>query len=277
MALLLTGYLNVAVATTITFDNYVSPTNNELANQFSQTGTSTSSPLPYVQTPTGGITGGAVTSYAGSEYRATSVYTPNEFDLSKQGLSVSLAMDVFYDAQFHPLAPGANAVRSFRLGLLDSQTSAFETFGNASAYIEGMYALDLNQMLLVARNVTTGPMTSITLAQLSISPDHWYHLDTTFQNQGSNEILYTGSFFDLGADGTTSPTSLATWSWSWANAPIASSSSLYAGFSLQSYGGITQGDNFSAPTPVPEPETYAMMLAGLGLLSILSRRKKQSS
>jgi hypothetical protein len=28
-------------------------------------------------------------------------------------------------------------------------------------------------------------------------------------------------------------------------------------------------------SPVPEPETYAMMLAGLGLVSIVARRRKQ--
>lgn len=30
------------------------------------------------------------------------------------------------------------------------------------------------------------------------------------------------------------------------------------------------------PTPVPEPETYAMMLAGLGLLGFVARRRKQA-
>ena len=31
------------------------------------------------------------------------------------------------------------------------------------------------------------------------------------------------------------------------------------------------------PAPVPEPETYAMMLAGLGLLGVAARRRKQTS
>jgi len=34
-------------------------------------------------------------------------------------------------------------------------------------------------------------------------------------------------------------------------------------------------DNHSFITAVPEPETYAMMLAGLGLLGFMSRRRKQ--
>jgi probable HAF family extracellular repeat protein len=30
----------------------------------------------------------------------------------------------------------------------------------------------------------------------------------------------------------------------------------------------------SSPIPIPEPETYAMMLAGLGLLGFIARRRK---
>lgn len=51
---------------------------------------------------------------------------------------------------------------------------------------------------------------------------------------------------------------------------------------LDEAGGYTLSANclygscaISAPTaPVPEPEAYALMLAGLGLISILARKKK---
>ena len=72
------GAVNIANATDITFDNYGSATNNDLANDFNQTGTI--APSPYVQSPTGGITGGAVVGYTGSEYMATAVYTPSTFN-----------------------------------------------------------------------------------------------------------------------------------------------------------------------------------------------------
>jgi hypothetical protein len=45
---------------------------------------------------------------------------------------------------------------------------------------------------------------------------------------------------------------------------------VFAGFST---GKGTFGGNVYA-TPVPEPETYAMMLAGLGALGFLARRRK---
>jgi hypothetical protein len=45
--------------------------------------------------------------------------------------------------------------------------------------------------------------------------------------------------------------------------------------------GIFDGSQFSfaqfTATPVPEPETYAMMVAGLGLLGFAARRRKQAA
>jgi len=35
-------------------------------------------------------------------------------------------------------------------------------------------------------------------------------------------------------------------------------------------------DDFIYAAPVPEPETYAMLLAGLGLIGAVSRRRKAS-
>ena len=81
-----------SAASVITFDNYVSPTDNELVNLFNQTGTF-ATPAPYVQSPTGGIVGGSVVGYSGSEYRATAVYTPSSFNFSSPGATVSESLD----------------------------------------------------------------------------------------------------------------------------------------------------------------------------------------
>ena len=51
----------------------------------------------------------------------------------------------------------------------------------------------------------------------------------------------------------------------------------YGGPSLYSYTLYTSStkQDFLVAAPVPEPETYAMMLAGLGLLGVVARRRKQ--
>jgi hypothetical protein len=63
---------------------------------------------------------------------------------------------------------------------------------------------------------------------------------------------------------------------------ISSSSSLYT-----AYGNLRNGSNnhlnafntwlARTPAPVPEPETYAMMLAGLGILAAVARRRVSSA
>lgn len=41
--------------------------------------------------------------------------------------------------------------------------------------------------------------------------------------------------------------------------------------------GVTDGQDMLYLTPVPEPETYAMLLAGLGLMGFVARRRKKST
>lgn len=45
-------------------------------------------------------------------------------------------------------------------------------------------------------------------------------------------------------------------------------------FDVASQGYATTSQLFGAVTPVPEPETYAMLMAGLGLIGVMARRRK---
>lgn len=253
--------INTASASDSTFDN-----GNELANDFNQNDGG-SPPTPYVQSATGGVTGGSVLGYLppsyGVSYTATAVYTPSTYNLSTPGASVSVSMDFFFDGQLTPLAPGANAVRSFRLGILDASTSAFETFPNASAYIDGEYSFTTSQLDLVVRNETNSLISSIEIgAPVSLNANDWYQLNATFTNEGNNQLLYNESFFDLGSSGRANPLLLSTGSWSWENDPMTSLDAAYAGFSVLADGGFSQADNFGVPS-TPLPATLPLFATGL--------------
>jgi hypothetical protein len=135
-------------------------------------------------------------------------------------------------------------------------------------------------MLIVARSVTLGPMTSITLSQVPLSPDHWYHVNATFANEGNNQIHYTGSLLDVGADGMSAATLLSTWDWSFTNLPMTTIDATYAGFSALGNGGIAQLDNFTVPASVPGPIVGAglpgLLLASLGWLGWRRRQRQKT-
>jgi type VI secretion system secreted protein VgrG len=57
-----------------------------------------------------------------------------------------------------------------------------------------------------------------------------------------------------------------------ANAP--SINGLSGGLSVDEITGVPQALDFSPVSIVPEPESYAMMMAGLGLIGAVTRRRK---
>jgi hypothetical protein len=72
----------------------------------------------------------------------------------------------------------------------------------------------------------------------------------------------------------------------WSYGPASSADARMMAVSFSNVSGHDLTGNFSLNTsvsgfsqsavPVPEPETYAMMLAGLGALGFISRRRRQN-
>ena len=186
----------------------VSNTQGELANNFIQGSQFSNSTQFYRQSKTGGITGGSVTGFSGPDYDATAVYQPLPQSFASIGTTISLSMDFYFNDVFKPLAPGANAVRSFRLGLVDSRNGIFEKFSDPSLYVQGVYSLSLDQMLLVLYSQSDAFSQNIEAAQIALQPDQWLQLSANFKKVGAEDYNISTSLYDLGSDGLAPPTLL---------------------------------------------------------------------
>jgi hypothetical protein len=112
--------------------------------------------------------------------------------------------------------------------------------------------------------------------------------DFTFSIASANTVTF--DFFAYDNDAAlsqvnfelfdSSANSLFTWSTNPDHTSVIFSESLAAGaYSFTVYGdqpGVGFGVyDMTVSVPIPEPETYAMLLAGLGLLGVVARRRKQ--
>lgn len=90
----------------------------------------------------------------------------------------------------------------------------------------------------------------------------------------------TYSLFTTGLDGLVgTPDDVATpYAWNFGGAPVVHTVTLGAGSYYYSVFGLASGvaaySISSAVTPVPEPETYAMLLGGLGVVGFVARRRR---
>lgn len=114
------------------------------------------------------------------------------------------------------------------------------------AYFEDTYQINLLQVSDFSYNIS----------EITSGDNAKY--DVTFLNFG---------FFDVNGDAVSSFTNLA------AGTYFLTASGKLAG---TDGGDFNVSFNISSVTPVPEADSYALMLAGLGLMGIVTRRKKQA-
>ena len=131
---------------------------------------------------------------------------------------------------------------------------------------------DTDNFLTVSR--TNGGAFSLS----TLDVGRWFGLDSEGPSVSLSITGYTGPG-QTGAQVILSPLALAQNTTSFSQVLIQPQ---FASLSFQSlrfylsgyeYGGYVAVDNLVL-TPVPEPETYALLLAGLGLLAVIGRRRK---
>ena len=91
---------------------------------------------------------------------------------------------------------------------------------------------------------------------------------------GNGALNHGAGTFTLGAGGNATAKSTAA-SWLSSLTPLASSAWTFTVLDSQSVtGGQSATQDLLVAIPVPEPETYALLLAGLGLLGFVARHRK---
>jgi len=125
-------------------------------------------------------------------------------------------------------------------------------------------------------NVTTGEVLKMTFSQAVTIDSIWFNNnhDSDFTLSG-NKISIGGTDYDL-VLATGVPSFDDDWKPTGPSGPV--SFSVLAGGTLEIKLATTSADQFYVSgmtvTAIPEPETYAMLLAGLGLLGFAARRRK---
>lgn len=90
---------------------------------------------------------------------------------------------------------------------------------------------------------------------------------------GNGALNHGADTFTLGAGGNATAKSTAA-SWLSSLTPLASSAWTFTVLDSRVTGGQSATQDLLVAIPVPEPETYALLLAGLGLLGFVARHRK---
>ena len=235
-----------ARADTVNFDNYISPTDNDLRNHFNSADT---------QTTSGGITGGAVQAPGGASIYRTS------FD-PLAGLTTS----VFF--RYEHLSPNPPGGPSGGVGFTGSAASF--VWGDGQSLFWAEFASD-DRLIILNKDVF--PIIRANLIGTTAPPGfgNWLRISFSELYLGNNLFELSASVENYGATGMEPPTLLVAGSVTVTNSLAAADPSVFAAFS--GYYNVSAFDNFSV---VPEPATIHIIAFGallLGCMIIKERRR----
>lgn len=198
---------------------------------------------------------------------AVATYDQQTFDLTDEGSSVSISLDSLYDA-----GSDADEFVINRVGLLSNAGDGFGAANRALANLNndsGGSSGAGDELLSIGwdDNGFDGMATPFTL-----SDDTWYRLIATFTAVGADELEIVAELFALGADGTSEPIAVTSFSKTVIAADLRADPTLYAGWKIaggSTGSGAIVADNFEV---IPEPS--ALLLMGAGGLAMLARRPR---
>lgn len=221
-----------------------------------------SAPGKYTASPTGGITGGSlVPSDYGSYGNDVALYRQNIPNMPLS--SISTTMSFLYDSSLINPFNYNTPLQFFFNPLSDPNHYILAGIRGTGTQLEfaltGYYDASQNNPH----------------AMFSLVSGHWYDLQISIDNLGGSfgQLQVKGQLFDLGTSGLNEPLLVASDSLSTYDAVFSHEAELRLGVYSERWGGAAMLDNFSV-TAVPEPETYTMLLAGLGLMGFLARHRK---
>jgi len=206
----------------------------------------------YVQTASGGITGGAVT-------RGTAAGPVAVNSLSVGiGMTLSVASSFYYTTN----NPGSGSGSSAVVGFVGDSAEPLDFF-SSSGYFWGEFASDGGLIIANKPNIGFGGGTLQTIGSISPAPyEHWFRLEFDATRQVTDWQLRL-RLSDLGADGLSVPVTLFDQATTRVNPAMANDAEVFGGFS--GYYHVSAFDNVSVAA-VPEPSMTVLGLAGAGIL-----------
>lgn len=208
----------------VSFDSYVSSSNNDLTNNF-KFGTYAATGF-ITQTQTNGITGGALVPPSNVSWGNDVLQYCSTYKNSKDSL-IETSLSFYYNTSL--INPNANE-RSIAIWLR----------GTASNHDVGFY---LNKNLTLS--ITTYNYAQNT--QISLTNGHWYKLVAQYKSIGASfndQVFAKAEIFDLGSTGSSSPSSVGNHTATIYDANLVSSSEFIVELTGTKWGGSEYLDNF---------------------------------
>lgn len=216
------------------------------------------------------ITGAAIACLMSSAFAAPTVYGDRNSFMSAVGTTVTDN----YTNPGYTLPAGqyslSNAAMSAVLGETSYQSTGFYNWNNVNTSL-GLYCSGCNASFRLGFTTTSvGDSSGVYGMGFDIYISHGFHAYVTYGDDSTSSLAMPYSINNGGFFGLTSTSGIKSVHFGQANGgPVSDGTTGYLQISNLTIAGAP-----APAAPVPEPESYAMLLAGLATLGAIARRRK---